>query len=648
MDLPHHNADIGVHRKHCSEEAERMRQLARSIAVIVSCIIVIVSGVIPGGSTGRASGAAWVERRPAGDVGRDWYSLASDSSGMHLIAAAFGNWGTEGWVYTSTDGGAHWTIRYPSPNSQYWRAAASDADGSNLIVITWSGLAYTSSNGGADWTRRYPTGQAVQRLQTVASDADGSNLIVGASAGRIYTSSNGGADWTERRPCGNMDGDWRGASSNADGSVLLVGDYQGRLYITKNGGASWSELTPAGAADMNWQGTACDQDGTHLIVGVEGGRLYTSSDRGATWTERRPAGNVDRNWSRFASDSDGSVLLAADQMRLYLSLDSGMTWTEQRPAGDKDIRWTCCSNSDGSYLVAGGYAGGRLYTLGVDARARTLAVASVGSGTVTLDPPGGTYRDGTVVTLAAAPGAGYAFSGWSGDLSGAANPASITMNSDKAVTATFTAVSTYTLTPSAGAGGAITPNSPQTVSRGGTKTFTIVPSEGYHITDVAIDGVSQGAISSYTFSNVTSNHSIVARFGQETGQKTVMVLRVGKSAFTVNGASEALDSPPVIKNGRTLVPIRAIIEALGGTVGWDGTARKATVALGRVTIELWIGQSTARVNNISTRIDSTNLKVVPQIINGRTMLPLRFVTENLGATVGWEPVSQTITITYAP
>ena len=624
-----------------------MRQPARSIAVIVLCIIVSVSGVIPGGSRARASGAAWVERRPAGDVGRDWYSLASDSSGTHLIAAAFGNWGTEGWVYTSTDGGAHWTTRYPSPNSQYWRAAASDADGSNLIVITWSGLAYTSSNGGADWTRRYPTGQAVQRLQTVASDADGSNLIVGASVGRVFTSSNGGVDWTERRPGGNMDGDWRGASSSADGSVMLIGNYEGRLYRTTDSGTTWSELAPAGASNQYWQGTACDTDGSNLVVGVEGGRLYTSSNGGSSWTERRPVGDTDQNWSRFASDSDGSVLVAGDEARLYLSRDSGATWTEQRPAGDKDVRWTCCSNSDGSYLVAGGYAGGRLYTLGVDARARTLAVAKVGSGTVTLDPPGGTYGDGTVVTLAAAPGAGFAFSGWSGDLGGAANPVSITMDADKAVTATFTALPTCTLTPSAGAGGGIAPGIPQTILQGGSRSFTIAPNDGYRIADVTVDGVSQGTISSYTFSNVTSNHTISARFEQEQAQ-TVIVLQIGRSTFTVNGVSKTLDSPPVIKNGRTLVPIRAVIEALGGAVEWDGTARKATVSLGNVTIELWIGQSAARVNNISTRIDSTNLKVVPEIISGRTMLPLRFVSENLGCVVEWAAATQTITITYEP
>jgi hypothetical protein len=126
----------------------------------------------------------------------------------------------------------------------------------------------------------------------------------------------------------------------------------------------------------------------------------------------------------------------------------------------------------------------------------------------------------------------------------------------------------------------------------------------------------------------------------------VIVLQIGKSTFTVNGISNTLDSPPVIKNSRTLLPIRAIIESLGGTVGWDATAKKVTINLGNNTIELWIGKNTAKVNGVNTPIDSTNNKVVPEIINSRTMLPLRFVTENLGATVNWDGTTQTITITY--
>jgi len=133
---------------------------------------------------------------------------------------------------------------------------------------------------------------------------------------------------------------------------------------------------------------------------------------------------------------------------------------------------------------------------------------------------------------------------------------------------------------------------------------------------------------------------------KSTGTLYNIILRIGQTKFTVNGNPRTLDSPPVIKNGRTLLPIRAIIEALGGSVSWDAAEKKVTVSLGSTTIELWIGKSIAKVNGVDTPIDSKNSKVVPEIINGRTMLPLRFVTESLGCDVQWDGTTQTITIIY--
>lgn len=115
--------------------------------------------------------------------------------------------------------------------------------------------------------------------------------------------------------------------------------------------------------------------------------------------------------------------------------------------------------------------------------------------------------------------------------------------------------------------------------------------------------------------------------------------------MTVNGVKKEIDpgrgTVPVIVKGRTLVPIRAIIEEMGGRVDWDGNERKVTISLGKTKIELWIDKKSARVNG-----DLKELDVPPQIINGRTMLPLRFVTEELGCTVEWDVNTKTITMTY--
>ena len=144
-----------------------------------------------------------------------------------------------------------------------------------------------------------------------------------------------------------------------------------------------------------------------------------------------------------------------------------------------------------------------------------LTVNTVGEGTVTKNPDKATYTHGEVVQLTANPADNWNFTGWSGDLAGSANPESITMNSEKTVTANFSIVQ-HTITASAGVGGTISPSGEVKVNHGSNQSFNINPNTGYDIQDVKIDGVSEGAIGSYTFSNVTSDHTIAATFKTKT------------------------------------------------------------------------------------------------------------------------------------
>ncbi len=82
------------------------------------------------------------------------------------------------------------------------------------------------------------------------------------------------------------------------------------------------------------------------------------------------------------------------------------------------------------------------------------------------------------------------------------------------ISASFTPVPTYTIAASAGAGGAISPAGNISVTEGANRTFTITPNTGYYITNVLVDNASVGTGSAYTFSNVTSNHTISATFAQ--------------------------------------------------------------------------------------------------------------------------------------
>jgi titin len=124
-------------------------------------------------------------------------------------------------------------------------------------------------------------------------------------------------------------------------------------------------------------------------------------------------------------------------------------------------------------------------------------------------------------------------------------------------------------------------------------------------------------------------------------------LYIDRTTYYVNGVKKELDAAPIIKESRTLLPIRAVIEALGGTIAWDASEQKVTITFEGTRIELWIGKNTALVNGEYRLIDPGNPEVKPIIIPpGRTMLPVRFIAENLGCLVEWNPDLREVKITY--
>lgn len=127
-------------------------------------------------------------------------------------------------------------------------------------------------------------------------------------------------------------------------------------------------------------------------------------------------------------------------------------------------------------------------------------------------------------------------------------------------------------------------------------------------------------------------------------QNTEMVFILNNNTYTVNGELNVMDVSPSIVESRTMLPIRYAAVPLGAEVGWDDATKKVTVTLGSTTMELWIGKSNAVINGTSVLIDSDNPNVKPLIMNGRTMLPLRFVTEKLGCAVNWDEASKKISI----
>lgn len=125
--------------------------------------------------------------------------------------------------------------------------------------------------------------------------------------------------------------------------------------------------------------------------------------------------------------------------------------------------------------------------------------------------------------------------------------------------------------------------------------------------------------------------------------KNRIELKPGNPLMIVNGEKREIDSQtaacPIILNNRTFLPIRSIIETLGGNILWNPNEKKVTINLKNKTVDLWLGQNTARVNNEVVKLD-----VAPQIISNRTILPIRFIAENLDCSVDWNRESRVISI----
>lgn len=116
-------------------------------------------------------------------------------------------------------------------------------------------------------------------------------------------------------------------------------------------------------------------------------------------------------------------------------------------------------------------------------------------------------------------------------------------------------------------------------------------------------------------------------------------LTPGANEALVNGDTVALEAPAVIKGGHTLVPLRFVGETLETAVDWNAEDRSILITSPDRKVLLHVGNPTAAVNGTGI-----TLNVAPQIIGERTMVPLRFVSETLGAEVSFQPDTKLITI----
>jgi hypothetical protein len=318
------------------------------------------------------------------------------------------------------------------------------------------------------------------------------------------------------------------------GTVTSGGSALSRVTMTLSGTASATTTTDT-SGNYSFTGLV---NGSYTVTPSKTGYTFTPTSKSVTISSANVAGE---NFTATAVYSISGTVTAGG------SALSGVTMTLSGTASattttDASGNYSFTGLVNGSYTVTPSKTG---YTFTPTSKSVTISSANVTaqnfaatavysiSGTVTS---GGSALSGVTMALSGAAtatsttdGSGnYTFTGLaSGSYTVTPSKAgytftptnsAVTISSANITGKNFTgALITFTITPSASGGGSISPSTPQTVNYNGTVSFTVTANAGYHIAGVSVDGVSQGPISSYTFTNVVANHTISASFTRNFG-----------------------------------------------------------------------------------------------------------------------------------
>lgn len=191
---------------------------------------------------------------------------------------------------------------------------------------------------------------------------------------------------------------------------------------------------------------------------------------------------------------------------------------------------------------------------------------------------------------------------------------------------------------------------PAKAEAGEKVTIKATPDSGYQLDKVTVKDKDNSNVkltkvndNEYTFTMPKGKVSVDATFVQKDAadanqnsaaeKSKVIKLQIGSRIVNVDNEAVIYDTAPVIRNDRTLVPIRIVTETLGGKVDWNGATKEVTLHIDGKEIKMTVGKTLEKYG------------VAPVIIDGRTFVPVRFVADELGATVAWDDATKTVTIT---
>ncbi|HUN64743.1 MAG TPA: T9SS type A sorting domain-containing protein [Bacteroidota bacterium] len=445
------------------------------------------------------------------DAGVDWVPVSSGLANGFIGSLAFAGSTTGSTaLFAGTQGGGFFGA---GPDGTVWQALNNGLRGvgndsilslnanvngglPTLLAGTNAGV-FRSTDSGATWQAAGLSSVAIDALASVPSGTGGVIVMAGSAANGVFVSTDEGSSWTASGLAGIT-------SLSFSGKYLFAGTPSGLFRSTDNG-ITWSA---AGLADTYVFGLA---PGTGVLFAATDGGLYESTDGGSTWTSTALAGVNVYNVALF-----GPAIYAATDADVMLSTDNGADWagTGLTSAPVATFLAVPPAPAGNTPELFAGTMGDGIWNLPLPVAAPQMITASAGSnGSISpagpvpvgygfsqsfLIRPDPTYHTDSLRVDGTEIGAGgqYLFT----DVTG---PHSI---------GAHFSIDQYTITSSAGSNGAIVPAGSVAVDYGGTQSYAIRPSTGYHVDSLLIDGVPVAADTAYQFSSVTANHAIRAVF----------------------------------------------------------------------------------------------------------------------------------------
>lgn len=378
----------------------------------------------------------------------------------------------------------------------------------NILAGTWNGF-YQSALSEPNW---YPvTAAGILPDTPIWSTSIIDNALFAGAEGDIYKSSLDDPDsWTQAST--GIPTDASITSIVINGNAIFAGSKSNGVFITANSGASWTAIN-SGLTDMHISQLTPVGNKMFAVTLTD---VFVSDSDGTNWA-------ADANVTNWSPDSSGLehincllpvnnfLFAGTDSNGVYLSNDSGLTWTSFSPGMPANTRvWSMAAGSGN--IFAGTSEG--IWRINLeDINDYTIAASASEGGTIS--PEGDvTVYENCSQKFTFTPVPGYAVSSVivDGNSVGAVSTYTFTDVTENHTIYVDFAVAPYTITASAGSEGSISPSGTIAVVTGTSHTFTITPSAGYEIASVLIDGVSIGAVTSYKFSSVDSDHTIVALF----------------------------------------------------------------------------------------------------------------------------------------